>query len=137
MYPNSSLALTCVYGAVAVQLLQMPFMVVLGKRLGFVKSLQALPELGQAFVRLFASGIVICVTGLALLLLVNARHVPGNPVGRSLLLFLALFSGYRLQSQVVMGRVWPKEASRVAHWFLLAVHGSTTVLYTAAWWLMF
>lgn len=136
MCHSSILALTCVYVAVAIQLLQMPFMVVIGRRLGFAAILQALPELGQAFVRLFVRGIVMCVTGLALLLLVNATDLPGNNLGKSLLMFLALFSTYRLLSQVRMGRLWPGDVPRAAHWFLLAVHSSTTAMYSAAFLLM-
>lgn len=136
MCRDSMLALICLYSAVAIQLLQMPFMVVIGRRLGFAIILQSLPALGQAFVRLFVRGIVMCVSGLALLVLVNASDLPGNHLGKSLLAFLAVFSAYRLLNQMAMGRLWPDDVPRAAHWFLLGVHSSTTMLYSAAFLLM-
>jgi hypothetical protein len=127
------LATYLLYSAIGIQLSQMPFMLLLARRLGVRQMLGALPQLGRAFVKLFATGIVLCVTGIAMLMLINLEETLETGLGHSLIAFLAGFSLYRLERQFAVGRIWPDDATKFAHWLLLVVHGSTTLLYGAAW----
>lgn len=122
--------------AVMIQLLQMPFMVWFGRRMDVAAMLEGLPPLAKSFVLLFAQGIVLCVTGLGIVLLFNLQDVGGTRLGVDLVRFLVVFSLFRFGRQLALGRLWPANESKVPHLLLLGVHGSIMVLYTGAWLLL-
>lgn len=122
--------------AVVIQLLQLPFMVWLGKRMNFGSVLAGVGPLARAFVLLFAQGIVLCVTGLGIVLAFNVRDVGSTQLGLDLTRFFVGFSVFRFERQVAIGRFWPVNESKIPHRLLMGVHGAVVVLYIGAWLLL-
>jgi hypothetical protein len=123
------LAKKLVCAASVIQLSQIPFMLWMGKRMNFVRALSGLLPLGQAFVRLFAGGIVVCVSGLGLVILLNVHEVTTTKLGADLTRFLACFALFRFVGQLALGRRWPDNEPRAPHRLLVAVHGVICALY--------
>ncbi len=122
-----------VRGAVVIQLLQLPFMVWLGKRMKFAQMLSGVGPLARAFILLFAQGIVLCVTVLGIVVALNVRELGTTRLGLDLTRFLAGFSVFRFERQLAIGRHWPQGESKTPHRLLLGVHCLIAVMYLGAW----
>lgn len=115
-----------------VQLVQVPFMILLARRLRFAEELAALSPLATQLVTTFAQGIAMCITGLGIVVVVHADSLTAASVGHDLLLFLFVLFSFRAWTQWSrVGKAWPG-GSRALHHLLMLLHGTIMALYGGA-----
>jgi hypothetical protein len=107
--------------AAGAHFLQLPAMLLgprLVKELSFADELAALGPLGARIVRVMALGIMLCVFGLGVVVLLAAESVArGGRLGAGLAIFLGSFWSWRALVQLrVYARLWPSSAlGRLTH----------------------
>lgn len=104
--------------------LQLPSMRWVQERLSWKEELQRLQPFSRNLVLLFALGIVACVAGLGLVVLVSHGQLCNSAAGSALCLFLGIFWLARgVVQSVVFSAIWPRS--------VLWVHRGLAVLYPA------
>jgi hypothetical protein len=116
---------------------QLPAMAMAGRLLDWRGQLRLLDPLNRSLVLGIGVGIMIAMTGLGVLVVCRpASLVNGDPMGRLLAAFLAVFLGYRALVQwVAYGPIWPRRRlGRGTHWLLGLQFTFQAIVYLLAFW---
>lgn len=120
-----------VLAAGALQLLQLPGMVIGQRLLGWRDDLAQLRPVNRRLVMAFGVGVFLYVVGSGLIAMREPRSFAESPLGVSLCLLQALaWSARAVQQRFSIGPVWP-HASRWLHRALLAIYSTLAVSYAA------